>query len=162
MTVLHLGVIDIPYITFESLRDRRQRLKKNASTPGVAPSTGLQTTGDVAGYLENDYGIMRTFYTRNRAQIVKELENSFAGAVESIAMGAPPTLSLTSAATSKIEDMFHRFLERGEMEGLGIPGVPTEAAKRGVNHRLKIKRGARRPSFIDTGLYDASFKAWVD
>jgi len=48
------------------------------------------------------------------------------------------------------------------METLGYPGVPTRAALMGVNSRLKKRRGKRRPSFRDTGLYQASFMAWVD
>ena len=41
-------------------------------------------------------------------------------------------------------------------------GVPTGAAKKGVNHRLKIRRGKRRPSFIDTGILRTNFVSWVD
>jgi hypothetical protein len=38
------------------------------------------------------------------------------------------------------------------------------AALHGVSHRFKhpYARRARRPSFIDTGLYQNSFAAWVD
>jgi len=50
-----------------------------------------------------------------------------------------------------------------EVEKLGIPGVPTKAALRGVNHRLKhpYRRRGARPSFVDTSLYMSSFKAWA-
>jgi hypothetical protein len=67
-----------------------------------------------------------------------------------------------SSKSQKIDDTFHKFLDSKEMETLGIPGVPTAAALKGVSHRLKLKKGAPRPSFIDTGMYQAHFKSWVE
>ncbi|HCO8099557.1 TPA: hypothetical protein OB753_003901, partial [Escherichia coli] len=61
--------------------------------------------------------------------------------------------------------IFHRFLEAEEMAGMTINGneIPTWAARRGVNSRLKDKyTGIRRPSFIDGGLFKGSFIAWID
>jgi hypothetical protein len=66
---------------------------------------------------------------------------------------------------AEIEERFKDFLSLQEMDKLGVPGVPTEAAKKGKSSRFKRRRskgGAPRPSFIDTGLYQSSFKAWVD
>jgi len=50
------------------------------------------------------------------------------------------------------------------MDQLGYPGIPTGAAEAGVNHRLLhpyAKDNPERPSFIDTGQYQADFKSWV-
>lgn len=139
MPVLHLGVIDVPYA-------RR----------------GGKTTGDVAEILEAKYHVMEMFYQQNEVFVAKSLEKSVAGTLESLLLGAPLSIDAFGAGTSRIEDRFKQFLSRREIERLSYPGVPTQAALKGVSHRLKGKRsGRRRPSFIDTGLYQSSFKAWV-
>lgn len=142
MPVLHLGVIDVPY----------------------TGRTRSVTTGDVAGWLEDRYHVMEVFYHQHDAFVARSLEKSLAGTMESLLMGAPATIDPFGAGTSAIEDRFKRFLSQREMERLGVPGVPTGAALRGVSHRTKsgYTRGRkRRPSFIDTGQYQADFKAWV-
>ena len=65
---------------------------------------------------------------------------------------------------ANIETRFRHFLSQKEMDSLGVPGVPTKAALAGVSHRFKhpYAKRAPRPSFIDTGLYEASFRAWVE
>lgn len=138
---LHLGVYDIPY----------------------ADKNGL-TTGEVAQYLEDKYHPMEVFYELHKDQIAEGLAENMQGALESMLMGAPPSVVAKSAqgGLTKVDNLFKKFLSNREMEGLGIPGVPTQAALDGVNHRLKKKRGRRRPSFIDTGQYQASFHATVD
>lgn len=154
MPTLHLGVIDIPYA---------QAPKKNQRRAGTA---GTQTTGDVAGWIEGRYHVMEIFFEENKDQIVGYLEEGIAGSMESVLMGAANFSSLdpTGKAMSEIEDRFKQFLAMKEIESLGVPGIPTKAAERGVNHRLKrpYVRRAPRPSFIDTGLMQASFKAWLD
>lgn len=150
MTTLHLGVVDVPYSQAPSPRQRQ-------------PKAGTVTTGDVATWLENKYHVMEVFWEEKAdAVIVPMLEKSITGAIENLFLGAPPSNDPFGGATSKIEDAFKLFLTTKEIERLGIPGVPTEAAKRGFSHRFKNpgKRRAARPSFIDTGLYVASFKAW--
>jgi hypothetical protein len=57
--------------------------------------------------------------------------------------------------------MFRQFLDREEMNGL-VAGVPTKAALGGARHgRGKITRRGQRPSFIDTGIFRASFRCWA-
>jgi hypothetical protein len=150
--ILHLGVIDLPYQPPPS----RGRPRKVA--------TGTQTTGDVAGWLETRYHIFETFYELHKDDIAGDLENSAAGALENLLLGSPASApdQVFATATSQIEDRFKRFLSDREMEALGYPGVPTQAALTGINHRLKSGRGPRRPSFISSGLFQASAKAWVD
>lgn len=151
--ILHLGVIDIPY----AQAPPRRRARKVTS--------GTQTTGDVAGWLENKYGVMQSFYDTKKDQVAAAIENGLQGALENMMMGRSSfAVDPFGAATSTIEDSFKQFLATKEIEGLGIAGVPTQAALRGVSHRMKrpYARRAPRPSFIDTGLYQSSFKAWVD
>lgn len=152
--ILHLGVVDIPYAQAPKRHQRK------------AGTGGTQTTGDVAGWLENRYHVMEIFAEEKGEQIAAALEGSIAGALESAFMGAANLNSFdpTGAGTSEIEDLFKTFLSSREIEKLGYPGIPTQAAQDGVNHRLKhpYKKRAARPSFIDTGLYESSFKAWID
>jgi hypothetical protein len=83
------------------------------------------------------------------------------GQLENLIMGAPQNSIRYDQAGSAIENMFRNFLDLREMDGM--PGVPTAAAEHGVSHRFKhpYAKRASRPSFIDTGLYQASFVAEV-
>lgn len=152
MTILHLGVIDIPYA--------------NAPRP-KGTKAGSQSTGDVAGWLENKYGIMQRFGEVKAGVISDALAHDVAGSLETMMMGGPSRLHF-GTATGKIEDSFRQFLSSQEVEKIGIAGVPTAAALSGISHRFKNprrkggKRRARRPSFLDTGLYSRSFRSWID
>lgn len=169
MTTLHLGVIDIPYVEAEPPARRKARLAKNAKAPKklairhAAPEH--KTTGDVATILEAKYGIMEAFFENKEVEIVGQLTESLAGALEDVLVGAPiADRDPFAEGTSKIEESFKEFLSSHEAERIGIEGTPTAAARKGVNHRLKhpyAKSNPRRPSFVDTGLYQASMKAWV-
>lgn len=166
---LHLGVVDIPYAVQvpEGARRVVHRVTKGGavSTHTAAP-TGGETTGDVAQILEERYHVMELFYEEVGAdKIAEALAHSARGALESLMMGAPPeNISLTAEAEGEIEGAFKLFLDQRELDHVG-PGVPTAAALKGVNHRLKhpyAKDNPERPSFIDTGTYQTSFKAWVE
>lgn len=151
MTTLHLGVIDIPY--------------SEPPRTGKRPSKGdhARSTGDVAGYLENKYHIMEHFYELHADDIAGYLTNSLAGSLETMLMtNQPPVLDFNASAMQQIEKRFRDFLSLKELNGLGYPGIPTKASLKGFSSRFKGKRGAAgRPSFIDTGLYQKSFKAWI-
>jgi hypothetical protein len=154
MPVLHLGVADIPYTEAPPLVRRGRRPKKQASHT---------TTGDVAEILEDKYHIMQIFFEQHKKDIVGLMTDSMTGALENMLSGAPSSVSPHNEGASKIETLFKRFLSNREMDALGYPGVPTEASLMGVSHRFKGKRsGGTRPSFVDTGQYEASMKAWVD
>ena len=140
MRTLHLGVTDLPY----------------------AFRVEGETTGEVAEILEARYEVMQTFFDRNEAKIAGALEASLAGALDTLLAGGPPAQNVLGAAESSIEELFKDFLTNREIEQPARDGIPTMAAVMGVNHRLKRKSGPRRPSFIDTGLYQASFKVWME
>lgn len=163
--VLHLGVVDLPYANAPQ-QQKVGKAKKGKKNKPAKPKTvsGTQTTGDVAEWLENKYGIMDTFAFMRLPDIAKELESSIAGELETLMMGGSVSDNPFKTAESAIESMFKNFLAKGDVEHAGIEGVPTQAALRGVNHRLKhpyAKGNPRRASFIDTGAYAASFKAWI-
>lgn len=147
---LHLGVADVPY-------------SSAPRAPGSKAVTGSETTGDVAGWLETKYEVMGTFWDQHGVDAGEKLVESLQGAVESLMMGAPPTQDPYGTGTQEIEDMFRRFLSEAEMEKLGVQGVPTQAALDRRSARFKKGKGPnRRPSFIDTGLYQSNFRSWVD
>lgn len=140
-TTLLLGVNDIPY----------------SDEKGV-------TTGDVAEYLEHKYHLVQIWAESNMQVIADDLAEGALDALESIMMGAPATDNPLLGALSKIEEDFKTYLSDDGMAKLGYPGVPTAAAKRGVNHRMKHPYAKRdpRPSFIDTGMFQANFRAWIE
>lgn len=140
MITLSLGVRDIPY------------------------TNGKTTTGDVAEILEAKYHIFEHFWQLHQGEIISELTEAITGAFESSMMGAPPPNDPHAAATNEIEKLFNTFLDSRELDTLGIPGIPTAASLGGKSSRFKQKqkKGRRsRPSFIDTGLLEASMTAWV-
>jgi len=148
---LHLGVVDLPY-------------SARARTKAAAGRAGTKTTGDVAGWLEDRYHPMEVFWNEKTEEIVGDLEDALQGSIETMLMGGPPSLAPFGSGISKVEDRFRAFITSKDIEKVGIPGVPTQAALRGVSHRFKrpYARRSARPSFVDTGLYVASFKAWID
>jgi|SRR6185437_9647595 len=166
---LHLGVVDIPYSDQQvaTTIDIYNALKAGKPLSKTARRSSV-TTGEVATFLEDRYHVMETFYEDKQPKIAELFADALAGEIESVMSGgeARPNLTL-GAAMGEIKAMFSTFLTVGpptEAESSGIPGVPTQAALDGVSHRLKhpyAKGNPRRPSFVDTGLYESSFIAWV-
>ena len=150
--ILHLGVIDVPY-----------------ATEGTS-------TGDVAEILEKQYSVMGNFADLHADEIQELVEISFAEAVENVLAGMPAQIAKPmNQAADDIKNLFTTYLNDEEIAGTGQDGVPTQAALDGVRTSLKMKkeikniktyrsrvRGTRRPSFVDTGMYRNSFKAWAD
>jgi hypothetical protein len=163
--ILHLGVIDVPYVQ----PNPQPKARKASARPRLHKRHRKKyanvTTGDVAEILEAKYHVMEVFFRQHDQDVVAvQLEKSLKCAVESLMMGAPLTLDPFGTATSEIENRMKQFLSNREMDALGYPGVPTMAAQMGVSHRFAhpYKRRPARPSFIDTGLYQSSMKAWID
>ena len=178
MATLHLGVVELPYASppqdvnapraarapkpTKSGQPRKVRAKKHGPwLPGSKTHTGEETTGDVATWLENKYKPMEAYLATHGQEVADHLAQSMIGAMETQAMGGPVGDSYAEGA-DKIAQGYRDFLASGEIETLGIPGLPTDAAQRGVNHRFKLKKGHARPSLIDTGLYQSSSTAWVE
>jgi hypothetical protein len=168
MTTLNFGVIDIPYsLASYGAATKMRRLGRAKRGKATAPKTNdaaAKTTGDVAAILEDKYSIFETFYEDvGGAAIAAIFEKSLAGTMENIAAGQTGNISLSAEAESEIETTFRVWLGDEKMNGR-TAGVPTQAALAGVNHRMLhpyAKRGPR-PSFIDTGLFQANAKVWLD
>lgn len=156
---LHLGVLDVPY---------------SEDSGGGGTSA---TTGDVATILEDRYHIMELYYEEmGQDNVAKAFEESAKTAIEDMFSGKPmvdasyvgggsaTNFTLTADATQELEDAFRVFIDQKELDYV-MPGVPTQASLKGINHRLKrpyVKSNPVRPSFRDTGLYQAAFRAWVE
>jgi hypothetical protein len=163
MTTLHLGVIDIPYAEPPPAPKRAPKKPRRGRKARSRKYSNI-TTGDVAEILEAKYHVMEHFFELHENEVLSVLEESLEGSLESLLMGAPASINPFGTGTAKIEDAFKKMLDTKELDGLGYPGIPTQAALMGVSHRFKqpYRRRPPRPSFIDTGEYQASFKAWVD
>lgn len=133
---LHLGVIDVP-------------------------EPEGNTTYGVATILEEKYGLFSQFADAHIDDIANHLTEGLVGALETLLQGNVPRDPF-AAGTAEIDQEFRHFLDVEEMARLGVPGVPTKAALMGKSIRLKQKRGAPRPSFIDSGVLQTSFKSWVE
>lgn len=161
---LNLGVIDIPYQSHQAPKKVAQAKKGKANKPVKAKSdAATKTTGDIAEILEEKYGVLDTFAFARLPDIAKAIEESIAGELETMMMGGRPSGNPFQGAESAITTMMKNFISSQEIEHMGIEGVPTQAAKDGVNHRLKhpyAKANQRRPSFMDTTLYWQSLRAW--
>ena len=139
-----------------------KRKTKRAHRATLKASTAI-STGDVAEILEDKYHLFEVFYELHAQRIADMFAESAAGALESVLLGAPASLRLTADAGQEIETRFKDAISAREYDNF-IPNVPTAAARKGINHRLihpYAKANPERPSFRDTGLLQASFKAWT-
>lgn len=166
MPTLHLGVLDLPYVEAPPPAKKPPKRAPRRPRPHKAHAKKFSnnTTGDVAEILEAKYHVMELFWELHQDDIAEDFADSLSGAIETFIMGGPVNFDVTGTATSRIEDRFKQMLSLRELDALGYPGIPTAAAEHGVSHRFKRARQKRaaRPSFVDTGLYASSFKAWVD
>jgi hypothetical protein len=161
MVTLHLGVLEQPY---DNRQPRPAGKRRKGKAPRRSAVHGSISTGDVADILEAKYGVMGAFLETHGQEVGDLIATSMANSLEDLMRGAPSGGNSFASAESAIENAFKTFLSSGEAERAGISGVPTQAALKGVNHRLKhpyAKANPPRTSFIDTGLYENSFKAWV-
>ena len=159
---LVLGVSDIPYV--ERPKVQRIGMPRKGQRPRAARGLSTVTTGDVAEWLEQRYSVMQAFADLYEPEIAAALTDAVEGSIESIQQGAPASHNVLGSALGTIEEDFRQMLDRRVLDGI-VPGVPTKAAEQGVNHRLRrpnARSNGSRPSFIDTGLYQANFHAWIE
>jgi hypothetical protein len=162
---LQLGFENIPYSARYSQQSpltatMKARRPRQMSQPQQAYGTG-KTVGQVAEELEKKYGVVETFYNLEENYIVDSFEGAYINGME-LGMGGgswdviwDPSITLGSK--------FRRSLSSKRFDGL-IRGVPTRASIKGVSHLRAdpFKASSPRPSFIDTSLYQRSFKAWTE
>lgn len=141
---LNLGVVDVPYAKGQS-------------------------TGKVAEILEKNYGVMEFFAYKYQNDIAKAIETDLVDFIEDALSGKSLQANPLAISCSKIETLFKDALAMRFMDGSNFSNrpIPTAASLGGISKRFKDKRNKQRkrgvrPSFVDTGLYRQSFKAWVD
>ncbi len=141
---IYLGVIDFPY-----------------------DYSSNNTTGKIATILENKYGILQKFIERYQNDAVIYLKTALVNFIQDTINHQEASDNSFQTAFSQIEHEMKKFLSSQEVERVGMPNVPTQAALKGISHRFKRNRkikqkmnGQRRPSFIDTGLMESSYKVW--
>lgn len=155
MPVLRLGVEDLPYPEEPQGRDRRGRFKHLRSRREM-------TTGRVAEILEDKYGIIEAFAEMYADEIAEVFSEDYE--IELLEEFEGRRRPGTIRASKKIEKLFQLFIARKELDGV-VEGVPTKASLEGKSSRpafRKSPKGQPRPSFEDTGLYESSFRAWVE
>lgn len=163
MPTLVLGIVDQPYENEHPPKPAPKKVRKGAKHRKRDFIGGeVTTTGDVAEILEAKYHVYEIFYLLHEDDIAKEMVEAYGAALEGVFAGAPTSGDPFDRAAEKIFTMFQTFIDQKEMDTLGYPGVPTKASLEGVSHRFKKKQSKPgRPSFQDTGLYEANFKAWL-
>lgn len=137
---------------------------RNTDDTGGNAKAAVDTVG-VARILEEEYGVMQTFVDLHIKDISNSLTQAIADSIDDQMMGIPSSSDVYQEAMEEIQSAFRLFLDNEEYPAQGNPQVPTQAALDGVNHRLKhpyASDNLPRPSFIDTGLYQASFRAWPE
>jgi hypothetical protein len=162
--MLVLGVVDMPYVGPDTPPKVSKAKKGKANKPRKAPKAAAtpQTTGEVATILEDKYQVMEHFVGAHMKDIQKEMIKSLEATIVQLNTGLSATDSPFEESNNAIKHMFETFLDRSEIEHMGVPGVPTQAAKDGVQSRYRIFKGPRRPSFIDSGQYQTASKVWVE
>lgn len=117
------------------------------------------TADKVAGYLEHKYQITQDF-TRVHEEDIKELLD---GAIREVAIDAlrkrikfrsEKIVQLMKPRTVQVDKLFRSYLDNQES------GASVKAAVQGK--RTGRKSRLPRPPFVNTGIYRASFRSWVD
>jgi len=138
---LNVGVFDIPHVGGEK--------------------TGL-TTGDLAEILESKYGLYSGFVELHGQEIADVLADGVQDALDAIIGAGVNAVDPLGAAELPLTAMLIRYFDNEEIAKLGVPGVPTGAALKGINRRKASGKGVRRTSFIDTSELRNSSSVWVE
>jgi hypothetical protein len=179
MTTLYLGVREMPYAAvFEPPQQQYEWAKRalvrehSLAQAQKAYGSGGKTTGQVAGFLEARYKIMRVFYEHEKARvIIPAIMTSVKGAVINVMNGQPGTIDIAAEGMNLIGEAFKDSLTEQKYDawigGGKVPtkaSLPTKTRKGGISHRFKtgVNPKGARPSFVDTGLFRSSFIAWMD
>jgi len=131
-----------------------------------AEHRGVTTTGEVAEILEEEYDVMGVFMDIHGGEVMADVGKSMTAYLQSIFQGNPAN-ARKGFALGGIEEQFKDYLSADEWQS--HTGQVIKAARMGRSARFKEgfakdKEGkpTTRPAFIDTGLYSASFRAWLE
>ena len=159
-------------------------LKLGLGVIDVPEPYGDKSTYEVGKDLEKTYGLFSMFYNHEKEKIADWISKDAAVGLEMMMTGQDVDISKVFAISSEeITDKMHKFITSQEVERVaslyGEHGIPTQAAKDGLSYRFEkgvtakryvkgklgkgkqvIKRAAR-PSFIYSGVLEASLKAEI-
>jgi hypothetical protein len=124
------------------------------------------TADKIARILEDEYGIVEHFRDFNQDLISELMHEAMMDHDEEL-------MSTGRIELPAIEDLFKQFLNSNEMAKLGVGGVPVRASRRKVKVGEYRRRGrwvkgytrlgaTMRSSFVKTGTYRDSFRAWIE
>ena len=122
---------------------------------------GATTTAKVAEILEDKYHVMQVFYQLHEQEIGDEIARTVANNMDALLQGERVPSLPFAGADQKIAHWFRNYLDSDEWQKTS--GQVIAAAQNGVSHRFKKPRAKRGPrvAFVDTGLYQASFRAQI-
>ena len=145
---------------------------------------GDKSTYEVGKDLEKTYGLFSMFYNHEKDDIADWISKDAAVGLEMMMAGQPVEVSKVFAVSSEeITDKMHKFITSQEVERVaatyGEQGIPTQAALEGRSFRFAkgftakrqvkgikgagkaIQKRTPRPSFIYSGVFEASLKAEI-
>jgi hypothetical protein len=161
---LQFGFEDIPYAQRYApespiLASIKKRVARKQTPAQQAYGQG-KTSGQVAEEIEKKYGVVEVFYSLEEDFVIKNFEESYGNSLDLGMWGQSWDVVWDPSA---LEGKFRRSLSQRRFDGM-IKGVPTKAAQGGVSHlrRKPFDQRAPRPSFINTGLYQRSFRVWTE
>jgi hypothetical protein len=151
---LHLGVIEVP-----------------EPEGGTSYTVGLE--------LEKNYALFSSFYEANEQDIANFIAEDIARATTNM-MAGNPIADPFSKTNEEVTTKMHNFITSGDSEKFAKPifplVVPTLAAQEGLTLRTakgkairryrkgmatKEVKGTPRPSFMYSGVFEASLKGWI-
>jgi hypothetical protein len=134
---IEIGVADIPY------------------------PEGDGSTSDTANTLEKQYKIFSTYVEFCNKEITQFIENEIVDLINAKIENKIVDTKFLEPTAKNIEVHFKYQIASQAIEQMGLRNVPTQAALRGYSWRQKKFTGGRRASFVDTGLFLNSIRAWV-
>ena len=135
--------------------------------------------------LEKKYGVFSMFSNYRSKEINDAIADDAAIGIDMLIKGLSiNTDKLFATSGSIVTKQLHDFITSQDVEKVagnyGEQGIPTQAALDGLSYRFakgvnarhwvskgirgegKQKYGLRRPSFIYSGVFEASLKGWVE
>ena len=161
---LYLGVYDKPYAatpggTPPPRKGKRRRIVTAGTYNSTRAKSTANTTGQVATILEENYALIQTFFDRHEQEIADDIGEAEKDALEALISGETAHNPM-AAAEAAITARFKKALDQREFDGM--IGVPTKASIKGTSSRNRNQpKRPGRASFIDTGMFQESFVAWI-
>ena len=121
---------------------------------------GATTTGEVAEILEKKYDVMATFVDAHADKIKDDVASVYVLFLNNYLKTGETWGGHKEFPLEKVDSEFSDYLDRDEWQR--ITGRTIMAAALGLSSRKKDKQySGPRPAFIDTRLYQRSFRAFL-